>query len=113
MVNRGQIWWADLPDPIASEPGYKRPVIVIQADEFNESRINTVVVVVITSNVRLAAAPGNVKLPKSKSGLSKESVANVSQILTLDKRFLIERIGRLDNHTMQELDEGLTLVLGL
>lgn len=113
MVNRGQIWWADLPDPIASEPGYKRPVIVIQADEFNKSRINTVVVVVITSNVRLANAPGNIKLPKSKSGLNRESVANVSQILTLDKQFLVEKIGQLDNHIMRELDEGITLVLGL
>jgi mRNA interferase MazF len=113
MVNRGQIWWADLPDPVASEPGYKRPVIVIQADEFNKSSINTVVVVAITSNVRLADAPGNVKLPKSKAGLNKESVANVSQILTMDKQFLVEKIGHLDNHTMQELDEGIALVLGL
>ena len=113
MVNRGQIWWADLPDPVASEPGYKRPVIVIQADEFNKSRINTIVVVAITSNVRLADAPGNVSLPKSKSGLSKESVANVSQIFTVDKQFLVEKIGQLDNHTMQELDEGIALVLGL
>src|SRR5476649_2940959 len=99
MVNRGQIWWADLPDPIASEPGYKRPVIVIQTDEFNKSRINTVIVVAVTSNVRLADAPGNVKLIKSKSGLNKESVANVSQILTIDKQFLVERVGQLDNHT--------------
>lgn len=112
-MNSGQIWWADLPDPIASESGYKRPVIVIQAEEFNKSLINTVVVVAITANVRLAGAPGNVKLPKSKSCLNKASVANVSQILTIDKQFLVEKIGQLDNHTMQELDEGITLVLGL
>ena len=112
-MNRGQIWWADLPDQIASEPGYKRPVIVIQTDEFNRSRINTVIVVAITSNIRLATAPGNVKLPKSKSGLNKESVANVSQILTIDKQFLVEKIGQLDNHTMREIDDGITLILGL
>ena len=112
-MNRGQIWWADLPDPIASEPGYKRPVIVVQADEFNKSHINTIVVVAITSNIHLAAAPGNVKLPKSKSGLNKESVANVSQILTIDKQFLVEKIGQLDNRIMRELYEGIALVLGL
>jgi mRNA interferase MazF len=113
MVNRGQIWWAELAEPVASEPGYKRPVIIVQADEFNKSRINTVVVIAITSNLRLAAAPGNVRLSKAKTGLSKESVANVSQIITLDKQFLVEKIGELDNSTMQELDEGVTLVLGL
>ena len=113
MVNRCQIWWADLPDPIASEPGYKRPVIVIQTDEFNKSRINTVVVVAITSNIRLADAPGNVQMAKSKSGLSKESVVNVSQILTIDKKFLVEKVSQLDIHTMQRIDEGIALVLGL
>ena len=113
MVNRGQIWWAELAEPIASEPGYKRPVIIVQANEFNKSRINTVVVVSITSNLRLADAPGNVRLSKAKTGLNKESVANVSQIITLDKQFLVEKIGELDNSTMQELDEGMTLVLGL
>jgi mRNA interferase MazF len=113
VVNRGQIWWVELAEPIASEPGYKRPVIIVQANEFNKSRINTVVVIAITSNLRLAAAPGNVRLSKSKTGLSKESVANVSQIITIDKQFLVEKIGELDNSTMQELDEGMRLVLGL
>ena len=113
MVNRGQIWWAELPEPIASEPGYRRPVIVIQSDEFNRSRINTTVVVVITSNLQLAHAPGNVWLPKTKNGLGKESVANVSQIITIDKQFLSKKIGKLDNLTLQQLDEGIQLVLGL
>lgn len=112
-MNRGQIWWAELAEPVASEPGYKRPVIIVQANEFNKSRINTVVVIAITSNLRLADAPGNVRLSKTKTGLTKESVANVSQIITIDKQFLVEKIGELDNSTMQELSEGMTLVLGL
>jgi mRNA interferase MazF len=113
MVNRGQIWWAELPEPHAAEPGYKRPVVVIQSDSFNKSRINTVVVVAVTSNLRLADAPGNVRLQRTKTGLDRESVANVSQILTLDKHFLSEQAGRLDARTMQQIDEGLALVLGL
>lgn len=112
-MNRGDIWWAELPDPMASEPGYKRPVIILQADPFNRSRINTVIVITITSNLRLATAPGNVKLLKVKTGLEKESVANVSQIITIDKRFLSEKIGKLDHATMQQLNDGVELVLGL
>ncbi len=82
---RGEIWWANLPEPVGSEPGYNRPVLVIQDDTFTQSNINTVIVVIITSNLNLAAAPGNVLLRKAASGLPKDSVANVSQILTLDK----------------------------
>lgn len=113
MVNRGQIWWAELPEPKASEPGYRRPVIIVQTDAFNKSRIGTIVVVVITSNLRLADAPGNVLLSKSGTGLDRDSVANVSQILTLDKQFLSEQAGQLDALTMEQLDEGLALILGL
>lgn len=112
-MKRGQIWWAELPEPTASEPGYKRPVIIVQADEFNKSRISTVIVIAITSNLRVADAPGNLLLPKSKTGLVKDSVANVSQMLTLDKSFLTEQIGQLDKVTTQQLDEGLQLVLSL
>ena len=112
-MKRGQIWWAELPEPSASEPGYKRPVIIVQEDEFNNSRISTVIAVAITSNLRIADAPGNLRLPKSKTGLAKDSVANVSQILTLDKGFLTEQIGQLDKVTTQQLDEGLQLVLSL
>ncbi len=112
-MKRGQIWWAELPEPTASEPGYKRPVIVVQADEFNNSLINTVIVVAITSNLRLADAPGNLYIPKSKTGLGKDSVANVSQVVTLDKSFLKEQISQLDRVTIQQLDEGLQLVLSL
>ena len=113
MVGRGQLWWAELPDPVASEPGFKRPVLIVQADTFNKSRINTVIVVAITSNLRLADAPGNVTLSKSKSGLAKESVANVSQIITVDKEFLHQQIGKLDKLTMQEVEDGVRLVLGI
>lgn len=113
MVNRGDIWWAELPEPIASEPGFKRPVIILQSNEFNRSRIDTVVVVTITSNLKLAKAPGNILLPSAKTGLPKESVANVSQIITVDKQFLSEKIGQVDHLTMQQLNEGVELVLGL
>lgn len=113
MVSRGQLWWAELPDPIASEPGFKRPVLVIQADNFNNSRIGTVIVLVVTSSLRLADAPGNVLLSKSKSGLPKESVANISQIITLDKEFLTQAIGKIDRLTMQQIDDGIKLVLSI
>ena len=112
-MKRGEIWWADLEEPSASEPGYRRPVLIVQADEFNQSRINTVIVLVLTTNLRLAAAPGNVKLSRAKSKLAKESVVNVSQILTLDKSFLTERAGKLDGRTMELVDDGLRLVLAL
>ena len=113
MIGRSEIWWASLPDPIGSEPGYRRPVVVVQADEFNHSRINTVVVVMLTSNLRLAEAPGNVLLSARVTGLDKPSVANVSQVLTLDKNFLTERVGKLSANMMTELEAGLRLVLDL
>jgi mRNA interferase MazF len=110
---RGEVWWANLPDPTGSEPGYRRPVLVIQDDTFTQSRIRTVIVVVITSNIRLAEAPGNVLLPHAVSGLLRDSVANVSQILTVDKTFLVERIGALPDYLQEEIDEGLRTILYL
>lgn len=112
-MTRGEIWWADLGEPRGSEPGFRRPVLVIQADAFNRSRIRTAIVAVITSNLRLAEAPGNVLLPAELSGLAKDSVVNVSQILTLDRSFLTEKAGRLPDRLISELDEGLRLVLSL
>ena len=109
----GEIWWANLPDPVGSEPGYRRPVVVIQDDTFTQSRISTVIVVIITSNIQLAEAPGNVLLPRGVSGLSRDSVVNVSQILTLDKTFLVECIGSLPDYLQVEIDEGLRTVLHL
>jgi len=110
---RGEIWWANLPDPVGSEPGYRRPVLVIQDDTFNQSQISTVIVVIITSNIRLAEAPGNVLLPRGVSGFSRDSVVNVSQIFTIDKTFLAERIGSLPDYLQEEIDEGLRTVLYL
>ncbi|HLP87823.1 MAG TPA: type II toxin-antitoxin system PemK/MazF family toxin [Nostocaceae cyanobacterium] len=110
---RGEIWWANLSDPLGSEPGFRRPVLIIQNDVFTQSRINTIIVVIITSNTRLAEAPGNVFLPHEVSGLPKDSVANVSQILTVDKSFLVEHIGTLPDYLQEEVDEGLRTVLYL
>ncbi|MBD2236545.1 type II toxin-antitoxin system PemK/MazF family toxin [Aulosira sp. FACHB-113] len=113
VMYRGEIWWANLPDPVGSEPVYRRPVLVIQDDTFTQSRISTVIVVVITSNIQLAEVPGNVLLPQAVSGLSKDSVANVSQIFTVDKTFLVQRIGSLPDYLQEEVDEGLRTVLYL
>lgn len=98
---------------LRSEPGYRRPVLVIQSDDFNRSRIATVIALVITSNATLAHAPGNVFLPQKVSGLPKDSVANVSQIVTVDKSFLTERVGVLPPSMMEQIEKGLCLVLHL
>lgn len=113
MVNRGQLWWADLAEPVGSEPGFKRPVLIVQSDSFNRSKINTVIAIAVTSNIRLAKAPGNVALSGTKSGLSKDSVINVSQVITLDRESLSEAIGKIDKHTMNQVDEGLRLILSI
>ncbi len=113
VIQRGEIWWAALPEPIGSEPGFRRPVVIVQSNDFNRSRISTVIAVVITSNVRLADAPGNVFLPHHVAGLPKDSVANVSQVITLDKGFLTERIGTLPLEYVQQIEMGLRLVLAL
>ena len=110
---RGEIWWANLPDPVGSEPGYRRPILVVQDDIFTQSRISTVIVVIITSNIQLAEAPGNVLLPKEATGLPRDSVANVSQILTVDKKFLVECIGSLPNDLQEEINDGLRTILYL
>lgn len=112
-MRRGEIWWADLPEPAGSDPGFRRPVLIIQADEFNRSRIRTVIAAVITSNISLAEAPGNVSLSKRSTGLNKESVVNVSQIITLDKLFLTKRVGRLSGEKLKKVEEGLRLVFAL
>ena len=113
MIARGEIWWAELPAPTGSGPGKRRPVLVVSADSFNLSRIGTVVAVAISSNVDLAAAPGNVAVPSERSGLPKDSVVNVSQIVTVDKRQLGERVGALDHDTLAQIDAGLRMVLDL
>jgi len=112
-VQRGDIWWATLRPPTGSEPGYRRPVLIIQSDDFNKSLINTVVVAMLTSNLRLKAAPGNVLLAKRSTKLPKDSVANVSQVVTLDKSFLTKLISRLSKDKMKHVDDGLRIVLNL
>jgi mRNA interferase MazF len=112
-MERGTVWWAELPQPVASEPGFRRPVIVVQANSFNRSRIKTAMAVVVTSNLRLADAPGNVSLPASSTGLPRDSVANVSQVITIDKALLVEQCGRVPSHLMKAIDDGLRLSLSL
>jgi len=113
MVKRGDIFWADLGGPTGSEPAKRRPVLIVQADSFNASRISTVLAAAITSNQRLAAAPGNVDLPARVSHLPKDSVVNVSQVVTLNKAVLSERVSDLPADTMAEVDAGMRLVLSL
>lgn len=113
MIQRGEIWWAALPTPSGSEPGYKRPLLIVQSDDFNRSQIRAVVAIVITSNLRLSDAPGNVYLPRRSSGLSKDSVANVSQSVTVDKSFLIEKAGKLRASELLEVEAGVRLALSL
>ena len=112
-MTRGEIWWANLAEPRGSEPGYRRPVLVIQADLFNQSRIQTVIVAVITSNLRLAEAPGNVALPAKTSSLPRDSVVNASQLLTLDRSYLTEHITTLPRKLREAVDEGLRMALEL
>lgn len=112
-MRRGEIWWASLPEPAGSMPGYRRPVIIVQADSFNVSRIATVVVVPLTTNLRLARAPGNFLLTAKQSGLARDSIVNVSQILTVDKSFLTEPAGQLQLKTLKRIEDGLRMVLAL
>jgi mRNA interferase MazF len=107
------VWWAELDEREGSAPGYRRPVLIIQSDAFNRSRIATVMASVLTSNLRLVDAPGNVLLSARASGLTKQSVVNVSQVVTVDRSTLVERAGRIDAETMRNVDRGLRLVLSL
>jgi len=112
-MQRGEVWWADLPEPTGAIPGYRRPVLLIQADAFTQSRIATVIAVIITSNLSIATAPGNVFLRATESGLLKDSVINVSQIITLDKQLLDEQVGHVTAATLAAVENGIRLVLDL
>ncbi|MEO8505170.1 MAG: type II toxin-antitoxin system PemK/MazF family toxin [Acidobacteriota bacterium] len=112
-IARGEIWWVELPEPVESSPGGRRPVLVIQANAYNRSRISTVLAAVVTSNVRLAEMPGNLLLQARESGLRRPSVVNVSQIVTADRSFLRSRAGRLRPESMARVDQGLRLLLNL
>lgn len=113
MIQRGSIHWVDLGKPVGSRPGKRRPVLVIQADQYNASRLATVLATIITSNTDLAAMPGNVFLPAAATGLPRDSVVNVTALVTLDKADLDERVGDLPLAVMREIDAGLRRVLQL
>lgn len=112
MIAQGEVWWADLEEPSGSEPGFRHPVVVVQGDAFNRSHIATVVCVSLTSNLRWAEAPGNVPLSARLTGLPKDSVANVSQIVTLDRGTLTDRVGALPEKKLELVLLGVNIVLG-
>lgn len=112
VISQGEVWWADLGQPIGSGPGYRRPVVIVQGDSINRSRIATVVCVPLTSNVLWADAPGNVLLPPRVTGLAKSSVANSSLILAIDQAQLSERVGKLPAKTLAQLLNGIDIILG-
>lgn len=112
-LQRGEIWWADLGEPVGSEPALRRPVLIIQDNQFNRSRLATVIILSVTSNTRLAEMPGNIRLSKEESGLPKDSVINISQITAINKTWLEKKVGMLPEILMEEVDFGLGLILGL
>ena len=112
-LERGGVWWAELEPPTGSAPGFRRPVVIVQADPFNRSTLQTTIAVVLTSNLRLADAPGNVRLTARETGLPKDSVANVSQVITIDRQVLTECVGTLPDRHLRRVEDGLRLVLGL
>jgi len=112
VIAQGDVCWADLPEPVGSGPGFRRPVVVVQSDSLNRSRLATVVCVPLTSNLKWADAPGNVLLPAKSSGLSKDSIANVSRIVTLDRTLLAERVGRISKKQLELVFAGVDIVLG-
>jgi mRNA interferase MazF len=107
VIRRGSVWWADLEEPHGSKPSKRRPVLIIQANSFNASRLNTALVAIITSNTRLATMPGNVFLPSTTAGLPRDSVVNVTALVTLDKSDLEAEAGHLPAALMHEVDRGL------
>jgi mRNA interferase MazF len=113
MIHRGEVWWADLGEPRGSAPALRRPVLIVQAESFNASRLRTAIVVALTTNLRLGAMPGNVMVPSTLSGLPEDSVVNVTQMATVDSRDLDVRAGSLPDWMMDEVDEGLRTVLAL
>ncbi len=113
VVERGEIWWADLPEPRGSMPGYKHPFLIIQSDKFNQSSLETVIGVVVTTNLRLAKMPGNILLTPRQSGLPQDSVANLTQIVSANKSDLLEYVGSVSDSKMDQVAKGLRIVLSL
>ena len=112
-MRRGEVWWADLGEPRGSGPGFHRPIVIVSANCYNSSSIDTVVCAIVTSNLRLANAPGNIRLPMRGTGLRQPAVVVVSQLVTLDKSVLLEYCGRVPDTAIPALDRGLQSVLGL
>jgi len=111
-IAQGDVWWADLGEPRGSEPGFRRPVVIVQGNSFNRSRISTIVCVPLTSNLKWADAPGNLLIAAKESSLPKDSVANVSQLVTVDRDSLVEFVGRLRPKTLASVLSGIDVVLG-
>jgi mRNA interferase MazF len=112
VISQGEVWWADLGEPMGSEPGYRRPVIVVQGDALNRSRIATVVCIPLTRNIKWASAPGNLLLKSDLTGLPEDSVANVSQIVALDREQLTERVGKVGSRQIDAILNGVDVILG-
>ena len=112
VIGHGEVWWADLGEPVGSAPGYRRPVVVIQSEALNRSRIATVVCVPLASNLHWSVAPGNVVLTAKQTGLAKDSVASVSLVITVDKGQLAERVGKLPQRQLDAIFSGIDLILG-
>lgn len=112
IIRQGDIWWADLPEPAGAGPGFRRPILVVQRNSINQSRIQTIVCVILTSNLRLASVPGNVLLAPEDTGLPKESVANVSQLITVDKRMFDEYVGPIPDDLLEKVLNGIEYILG-
>jgi len=110
VISQGDVWWAALPEPVGSEPGFDRPVVIVQGDTFNRSEIATVVVVPLTKNTRLAAMPGNVLFAASQTGLPRDSVANVTQIIAIDRSLLTDRVGSLSRRHLELLWKGIDIL---
>jgi mRNA interferase MazF len=112
-MTRGEVWWADFGIPFGSEPGYKRPVIIIQNDFFNNSKINTTIVIPLTTNLILADAPGNILITRQESKLKKDSVITISQIEVIDRQRLIEKITKIDRTIMEQIENNILFILGI
>ena len=112
VISQAEIWWADMPAPIGSGPGFRHPVLIVQGDALNRSRVATVVCVPLTSNLKWADAPGNVFLAAEATGLPKDSVANVSQLISLDKRLLTEQVGKISRTKLETVLAGIDVMLG-
>jgi mRNA interferase MazF len=111
VISQGEVWWAELPDPVGSGPGFRRPVLIVQGEALNRSRLATVVCVPLTSNLRWATAPGNVLSPAQSTGLPKDSVANVSQIVALDRNVLTEMVGQISRQQLGAVLVGIATIL--